>query len=68
MFVNYDESMINIVTDKNICIILIFNLFSVGVQLLPKSRYGSISTYIYHCRGDSHCHRTFEVRASGLSY
>jgi len=31
-----------------------------GVQPIPKSRYGSISTYIYHCRGDSACKRTFE--------
>lgn len=30
-----------------------------GVKLLPKSRYGSVSTYIYHCKGDSPCQRTF---------
>ena len=30
-----------------------------GVRRLHKSRYGSISTYIYHCRGDTLCHRTF---------
>lgn len=35
---------------------------TLGAVKLPKSRYGSISTYIYHCKGDSHCHRTFEVR------
>lgn len=30
-----------------------------GIKYLPKSRYGSISTYIYHCRGDASCKRTF---------
>eukprot|EP00601_Ochromonadales_sp_CCMP2298_P025617 CAMPEP_0173290756 /NCGR_PEP_ID=MMETSP1143-20121109/11746_1 /TAXON_ID=483371 /ORGANISM="non described non described, Strain CCMP2298" /LENGTH=1044 /DNA_ID=CAMNT_0014229861 /DNA_START=142 /DNA_END=3271 /DNA_ORIENTATION=- len=32
-----------------------------GIQRIPKSRYDSISTYIYHCRGDTACHRTFAV-------
>lgn len=32
-----------------------------GVQRLPKSRYDSISTYIYHCKGDADCQRTFAV-------
>ena len=31
-----------------------------GTVSIPKSRYGSISTYIYHCRGDAACKRTFE--------
>jgi len=31
-----------------------------GVRPLHKSRYDSISTYIYHCKGDSACKRTFE--------
>lgn len=30
-----------------------------GVKLLPKSRYDSVSTYIYHCKGDPVCRRTF---------
>ena len=32
-----------------------------GVKRIPKSRYDSISTYIYHCKGDTACHRTFEI-------
>lgn len=32
-----------------------------GLTPIPKSRYDSISTYIYHCEGDSACHRTFAV-------
>eukprot|EP01038_Epipyxis_sp_PR26KG_P007917 gene7917-10747_t len=32
-----------------------------GITLIPKSRYDSISTYIYHCNGDPLCKRTFEV-------
>ena len=32
-----------------------------GIQRLPKSRYDSISTYIYHCKGDTACRRTFEI-------
>jgi glutamate--cysteine ligase catalytic subunit len=32
-----------------------------GVVRIPKSRYDSISTYIYHCKGDSACNRTFAV-------
>jgi glutamate--cysteine ligase catalytic subunit len=32
-----------------------------GVVRIPKSRYDSISTYIYHCKGDSACSRTFAV-------
>lgn len=31
-----------------------------GIRRLPKSRYASVSTYIYHCKGDTNCHRTFE--------
>lgn len=31
-----------------------------GIRLIPKSRYDSISTYIYHCEGDAPCARTFE--------
>ena len=31
-----------------------------AVLPIPKSRYGSISTYIYHCKGDPQCRRTFE--------
>lgn len=30
-----------------------------GVKRLPKSRYDSISTYIYHCSGDASCERSF---------
>jgi glutamate--cysteine ligase catalytic subunit len=30
-----------------------------GVRLIPKSRYDSISTYIYHCKGEPACQRTF---------
>lgn len=30
-----------------------------GIQPIPKSRYDSISTYIYHCKGDPACSRTF---------
>jgi len=32
-----------------------------GIVPIPKSRYDSISTYIYHCKGESACSRTFEV-------
>ncbi len=32
-----------------------------GIRRIPKSRYDSISTYIYHCKGDSACQRTFEI-------
>lgn len=32
-----------------------------GIRRLPKSRYDSISTYIYHCKGDSACERTFAI-------
>ena len=32
-----------------------------GVKRLNKSRYDSSSTYIYHCKGDSACHRTFAI-------
>ncbi len=32
-----------------------------GIKPIPKSRYDSISTYIYHCKGESACQRTFEV-------
>ena len=32
-----------------------------GVKKIPKSRYDSISTYIYHCKGDTECKRTFEI-------
>lgn len=31
-----------------------------GIVRQIKSRYDSISTYIYHCQGDTLCHRTFE--------
>lgn len=31
-----------------------------GIRRLPKSRYDSVSTYIYHCKGDPACRRTFE--------
>ena len=31
-----------------------------GVKSIAKSRYDSISTYIYHCNGDPKCRRTFE--------
>lgn len=31
-----------------------------GIRLIPKSRYDSISTFIYHCEGDEVCNRTFE--------
>lgn len=30
-----------------------------GIKHIPKSRYDSVSTYIYHCMGDEDCHRTF---------
>jgi glutamate--cysteine ligase catalytic subunit len=30
-----------------------------GIRKIPKSRYDSISTYIYHCKGDELCERTF---------
>jgi len=30
-----------------------------GIVPIPKSRYDSISTYIYHCKGDPNCSRTF---------
>jgi glutamate--cysteine ligase catalytic subunit len=32
-----------------------------GIRRLPKSRYDSISTYVYHCSGDKRCARTFEI-------
>lgn len=32
-----------------------------GVRPIPKSRYDSISTYIYHCKGETACKRTFEI-------
>lgn len=32
-----------------------------GITPIPKSRYESISTYIYHCKGDTACSRTFAV-------
>lgn len=31
-----------------------------GIRRLPKSRYDSVSTYIYHCNGETRCTRTFE--------
>ena len=31
-----------------------------GIRPIPKSRYDSVSTYIYHCKGDPACRRTFE--------
>jgi glutamate--cysteine ligase catalytic subunit len=30
-----------------------------GVRRIPKSRYDSISTYLYHCRKDLVCNRSF---------
>eukprot|EP01031_Cornospumella_fuschlensis_P029942 gene29942-36163_t len=30
-----------------------------GIMRIPKSRYDSVSTYIYHCLGDPECMRTF---------
>lgn len=30
-----------------------------GIRRIPKSRYDSISTFIYHCKGDPACSRTF---------
>lgn len=30
-----------------------------GIRPIPKSRYDSVSTYIYHCKGDPVCQRTF---------
>jgi glutamate--cysteine ligase catalytic subunit len=30
-----------------------------GIRRIPKSRYDSISTYIYHCKGEPDCQRTF---------
>jgi glutamate--cysteine ligase catalytic subunit len=32
-----------------------------GIQRIPKSRYDSISAFIYHCKGDPACSRTFGV-------
>lgn len=32
-----------------------------GVRRQYKSRYDSISTYIYHCKGNEYCQRSFEV-------
>lgn len=32
-----------------------------GITRLPKSRYDSVSTYIYHCKGDPDCQRTFAI-------
>ena len=32
-----------------------------GIVRIPKSRYDSISTYIYHCKGDPCCSRTFAI-------
>ena len=32
-----------------------------GIKRIYKSRYDSVSTYIYHCKGDKDCTRTFEV-------
>jgi glutamate--cysteine ligase catalytic subunit len=31
-----------------------------GTTRLHKSRYDSVSTYIYHCKGDQKCRRSFE--------
>ncbi len=31
-----------------------------GIKRIPKSRYDSVSTYIYHCKGDPACKRTFK--------
>lgn len=30
-----------------------------GIRNIPKSRYDSVSAYIYHCRGDPNCQQTF---------
>ena len=30
-----------------------------GIKRIYKSRYDSVSTYIYHCKGDKDCARTF---------
>lgn len=32
-----------------------------GVRRIPKSRYGSVSTYIYRCLGDHACAKLFEM-------
>lgn len=32
-----------------------------GIKRIYKSRYDSVSTFIYHCKGDKDCTRTFEV-------
>jgi len=32
-----------------------------GIRRLHKSRYDSISRYIYHCTGDPQCMRLFEA-------
>jgi len=37
------------------------NLAGGGLRRIPKSRYDSISAYIYHCSGDPACTRTFEI-------
>ena len=37
------------------------NLVGEGIKRIYKSRYDSISTYIYHCKGDPNCLRTFAI-------
>eukprot|EP00602_Paraphysomonas_sp_CaronLab_P001393 CAMPEP_0185025476 /NCGR_PEP_ID=MMETSP1103-20130426/8414_1 /TAXON_ID=36769 /ORGANISM="Paraphysomonas bandaiensis, Strain Caron Lab Isolate" /LENGTH=662 /DNA_ID=CAMNT_0027558679 /DNA_START=268 /DNA_END=2256 /DNA_ORIENTATION=- len=50
-----DDSEMRAVSDESI------DLTGRGVQRLHKSRYDSISTYIYHCSGDKNCERSFEM-------
>jgi glutamate--cysteine ligase catalytic subunit len=37
------------------------NMVGDGVMRIHKSRYDSISTYIYHCNEEPKCKRTFEI-------
>lgn len=37
------------------------NMAGGGVRRIYKSRYDSISTYIYHCNGDMDCKRSFAI-------
>ena len=32
-----------------------------GIKRIPKSRYGSVSTYIYHCHDEADCVRSYEA-------
>jgi len=45
----------------DLCNVAVDDMAGAGIKRIYKSRYDSVSTYIYHCKGDPDCKRTFEV-------